>query len=104
MNNRPDIVLTGRYHGSEERILSLFEYKIYDTKMIFKYRFNDWSDGAEYAYFILHDNEVYFNRDAPIIVSNDTVSNQYRSYAYSRDEILAAIQGYLVEKFILMEC
>lgn len=101
MNRKPDIVLVGRTRGDEDRPLYLYEYKIDDSNVIFEYEFGDWVDTI--SYFVLYNNEVYFNRDYPVLDISNKVSNYFRSHAYSNDEIRKAIEDYLIEKFLLVE-
>lgn len=101
MNRRPDIVLVGRKRGDDDRSLSLYEYKIDESDVIFEYEFSDWIDTT--SYFVLYDNEVYFNRDAPELDKSNKVANYSRDHAYSNDEIRKAIEDYLIEKLLLAE-
>jgi hypothetical protein len=101
MNREPDIVLSGRIYQDEERICSLYEYKIRGDIAIFKYRFNDWCDDTTDAYFILYEGVVYYNRDIPVLNMGDYVENYHRDHAYSNKEIKAAIENYLIEKALL---
>jgi hypothetical protein len=101
MSDKPDIILSGResrYGGT--RSLYIYEFKVDDEDIIFSYRFSDWNDCTENAFYILKNNTVYFNRDEPII-SKDTVKNYYRPHAWSNDEIRSAIEDHLVSKIIL---
>ena len=101
MNREPDIILSGRVYHGEERICSLYEYKIKDDMAIFRYRFNDWSDETTDAYFLLYKNVVYYNRDLPVLDMRDYVEHSHRDHAYSNKEIRVAIENYLVEKTLL---
>lgn len=101
MQRKIDIVLSGRTRGDEERFLYMYEYKIDDSNVIFEYEFSDWLDTT--AYFVLHNNEVYFNRDAPELDLYNKVANHKREHAYSNDEICIAIENYLIEKVLLTE-
>lgn len=101
MTKQPDIVLSGRFEGSYERVCLLYEYKIRDDVAIFKYRYNDWNTETWDGYFLLSKGTVYFNRDYPAINKHDYVEYSHRDHAYSNKEIREAIESYLVEKTLL---
>lgn len=96
-----DVVLSGRKHRDKERSLYLYQYKIDDSNIVFEYKFSDWTDLS--SYFILHENEIYFNRHEPELDTSNKVANYFRDHAYSNDEIRKAIEDFLVEKVLLME-
>jgi hypothetical protein len=101
MERKADIVLSGRKRHDEERSLYLYQHKIDDSNIIFEYEFSDWGDMQ--CYFILHNNEIYFNRHEPELDTSNKVANYFRNWAYSNDEIRKAIEDFLVEKALLME-
>jgi hypothetical protein len=99
VDKEPDIKLSGRTVNDNERICSLYEYKIEEDIAIFKYRYSDWSDYTSDAYFSLYEGVVYYDRDYPS--ATHRVVDCYRDYAYSNKEIKTAIEHYLIEKVLL---
>ena len=110
MNSKPDIILTGRRQRGDDsdaglRELYLYEVDLSTDEPIFRYRFTEW-DEYSVAYFKYSKcGKVFFIRDDGEFGGDDpgSVSESYRSYAYSAQEIRAAIENYLVEKALLTE-
>lgn len=111
MNSKPDIILTGRRQRSydsnagELRELYLYEIDLSTDEPIFRYRFTEWDEDSVAYFKYSKCGKVFFRRENEEFGEDDpgSVSESYRSYAYSAQEIRSAIENYLVEKVLLTE-
>ena len=100
--DKPCIVLAGKLDDcGEERFLYLYRFDEETDYSVFSYRFSDWDHDTPSGYYILYENSVYWNREAPLLVLDNRVVSYSRGYAWTGEEICRAITDYLVCNILL---